>query len=1051
MKKIDLNNRIRNLARGGENYRNLRLKVFQFLHSSGAEQLEDMSAFLSKSFFSLKISSGDRIQTKSSAFALPLGPKDYEILEQLKASRSPQLRTNYLRLVVDYIKSNRAAVNRMKDIESRIGKGLLAWDNDGLVSAHKDLENDDLQSVFAFKLYAALHHLRHKAIADHFANKPHSNWVRVRLVYSLVFYFINTPPDREFKQLLKQQFDGSADADIEAELIEYLVRGTGVDARCLPYKCYIALTCHPYDALQMIVAHFEEVVGAEEEVCAEQLELLKELDASVDFFRLSNVLSLVEDRVTAVSLAPQNLPICSFLGLQRSEAAFFESYADCRKPSIDYSTFGVLYKRIGRLRFERYPTDEDFIEVVKISRLYEFSEIGRFLNVLLTSIYMVERQQRRTERTHLVRQVAYYGELTAFTLSSPSGAELLDSRMLSNAPEAEGLVERELSEAGRLWIKRFHWDQRKHVEELNLAEWFRQAREYIPLSGNMRFLSGVDWAWIDEIIATVRVKPFIGQKDGIYVLLLRAVEERQKEPNVLKLALRPWTDQCSGLRDLVDMLKSEYGFVAIAFVRFFLTPSMIMKMNLEGNYTAALSERLEALELLTEIYGFRDDIMTEDQFREEQRTLTTALTYMAVGAAQFEVPWESFRSEAETAAAEFFKAYLVFNKTYNELPLLTQSIKKSPQIFRNNQIRNYEFSNGDWPLVNTISSIFDVFLSHPSFGIESILGIRIRHDNLRREFAGAISELKRTTVADILPPKLTRAVTEFESVVFSKLQSWIDSYMHTPRGSKTGLFEFVPTQEEMEHLVVSLRDEEDIEGLVASVSDWIRKKLDQHLRNARNKLRVEFPKLVKSGLINEKRELMSLAQLTSSEFEKLTDLVQTSIDRKSNDLAEWFNSPEQSRTRGLTFDQMKLAVDGRFEAEIRNHKISICLSAPGLQSEVIEPNKIRILFDLWSELIMNSLKHSAGRDVRVKIYEHNSGAHSGLMFCCSNRSDEVSKTVIPGKPKTTDAPMLKTGNSGLKKVAALSATLLSKPSELVVYRRKNGFHVFVPLKSNQAA
>jgi hypothetical protein len=499
--------------------------------------------------------------------------------------------------------------------------------------------------------------------------------------------------------------------------------------------------------------------------------------------------------------------------------------------------------------------------------------------------------------------------------------------------------------------------------------------------------------------------------------------------------------------ELTDKLMAQYATDAAAFIRFFLTPAMILKMSLESNYTAALSERLNALEKVVAEYGLNDEIITAPQFRQEQRALTTALTFMKLGAAQFEVSWDAFRADAHANSEDEFKAYLAFNKTYNDLPILSEARKETAHVFSNKQVQKYEFQNRTWPLVLTICAILDVFLSHPSYGIEAILAVRIRHDNLRREFAVALSELKRVGGFGATKAQRDHYFDRIGAAVYSALQAWIDRYMHTKgSGLPDAIFDFVPDQSEMGALVAGAADVGSLNELVDQVTVWIQDRLKSTLAAARAKLVCELKPSLASAIRSTQEKEIAAGAISRDAAESISAAAETIVTRRADDLLNWFETPTQVRSKGLTYEEMRWAVEGRFAAEVASQELQMSLYAPTLGRVEISPDDIRPVFDLWSELVMNAVKYSHRKITRVRVTEFEDGPMRGLLFSSLCRSSPLGSREYVAEPNLTPNELAsRAGKSGLHKVARLAAATTKSRVSIRAVQRRRSFHVMVPL------
>ncbi|MDX8500692.1 hypothetical protein RFM99_20010 [Mesorhizobium sp. VK4C] len=976
-----------------------------------------------------------------------MASKDWVILDQLSANPKPSVTDSYLQLASDYIVTNAAAVKRLHELDASLSRNIVEDDPDVLAEAFAGLSQIERQSVFTFRLYCAINADSHSTIADYFARSPHSDWVSQSLLYPLIFHAINLPSDDSLNHLLDQIFPHLRKNKSEHNVVSLLLRDDIARNAGLALRCYVGLLCHPYDALLLLISHYEHVFSDGGEIQQAHRDILSRLNSVVYLPRLASLVDQLNGGQLTYQTNPIDLPISRYLNLGSSGAHFLEAYVAA--PGNDYlpaipST--GLYGSLSNLRWSKYPQVKDFNEAVLHARRYAFCEAGRLLSVLLSSIYMVERASPVDERTGLLRQVAYFGAVSPFTLCSPRGASSLDRGMFSNIPRLEERAANDIvpsvsGQNSRWWIKLLHWKLRDAERSTKVAEWLKVVRTNVRLSGNSRFLSGIDWSWVDAVIRQLRIKPFEGNVDGVYVLLIRQMEQAQREPNTLKLALAPLVPKKAGLAELVRWLGQIYGADTIAFVRFFLTPAMILKMKLENNYTAALSERLLAIDWAVSEFGYNDDILTQDQYQREQRSLITSLTFLAVGAAQFELSWDALAGDALSNSDDEFATFQAFNKTYNQLSLLSGGKKETPVLFGNRQVRRYTFKNRDWPLAMVIFQIVNTFLSHPSSGIESILAIRIRHDNLRREIALIIADVKKTRLRKISPDEQKVAIALVEGPLLLRLQQWIDQYMHTPKhADDEGAFEFTPSQEQMDVFISGIHEGVTHQQIVRDTIDWLRGTLETHLAYVREQLMPEL----KAALTDEFSRVDPLSKTWTLQA---ISVLREAVLRKVDELTEWFATPSKPRDSGLSFLEMRDAVEGRFASEITSGALVTAFFAPALSGEQIHAENIRRVFDLWSELTTNALKYSNRSPANLRISELDVDGMKGLRFSSlSNGAEAGPPQFFEAEPNVADEAAFERGKSGFRKVAALAAGIARQKVTVVVHSRTNSFHVWVPFR-----
>jgi hypothetical protein len=230
--------------------------------------------------------------------------KDWPILKRLLSRPTDVLDHNYLRLAAEYIRFNSSAVRRLFEAEQNVSRHVLDLDTVHVQGVLEALDGTDRQSLFAFKLYCALNAHTHQTIADYFAKNRHSDWVRQRLLYPLIFYFINMPTDEHFAQMLIQMLPDRARHDAERAAVDFLLRVEAGRTSGLAFKCYLGLLCHPFDALSILETHFEQQVASGASVSDISISIIEGLISDTRSVRLANVLRFVRGQQLTVS------PIC---------------------------------------------------------------------------------------------------------------------------------------------------------------------------------------------------------------------------------------------------------------------------------------------------------------------------------------------------------------------------------------------------------------------------------------------------------------------------------------------------------------------------------------------------------------------------------------------------------------------------------------------------------------------------------------------------------------------------------------------------------------------
>lgn len=1041
-----LNAAVRNRARGGMTFRWTRRRLVSDILAYPAEELGSLSAFLENSLFQLN--------SKSDWLALAFDKKDMPLLDRLSLVRRGAVERNLLQLATTYVRVNRHLVQQVAEADRMMSKRLLGYAISEMAADFNGMAAINKQSLFAFRLFAALNANTHKAIADHFASGSHAEWVKEVFLYPLTFYFINRPSASGIDQVVAQLFPPLDTQGPERRLIRFLLRSDHDFGDSLSFKCFVALLGHPYDAAEILADHIEMQLASRKRLSAAEADALASLTKIFPGSRFERLEALSRGLALPFAGQPVNLSVARDFALDQATTSFLQAFFDLNggRPEQQQST---LLEALRSMRWERYPTRTDFdLTGVVVSR-YWFLTAGKLIEAMLAGVYMVNRQDAIEEYRVLLRLLGFTGCVNPFVMTTPRASLALDGGLFAIAheagpePEEATTLDAAAEVNDRTWINRFHWNTRGLARDLRLKEWFAAARRTFKPSANLRFLSGIDWNWIDGIIQASRIEPFRDNPDAIYVLLLRVLEERIRDPNDIRFAMRPITARAGSVEALVEWLTENYADASLAFIRFVLTTDMILKMQLENFYAAALVERLSALEQVYRRFPSSDDLLTRDQFLQEQRTLTTALTLMTVDAAQFAVSWDTIKDDAFAEAEDLHKAFDALNKTHNNLSLLADFMKKAPLQFANKQAMTYSLPNKDWPAASIVASVINTFLAHPAHGIESILAVRIRHDNLRYEFSLAIEELKRSSVIGILPRDLKQLIPEFEPGIYSAIQDWVDDYMHTGHvGGKKALFDFIPTQERMQGFIASMQSCPDLRSQVDVVTDWLRDQLGEHLSRARDLFVGELKASIEAAIERRRAELAAASLLPQSAT-RVASALTTTLSKRTELLLEWFRTPAAASEAPLGFKELKLAVDGRYRFQIDSGALRVTLTGLGDCVIPIARENVRLAFDIWCELIKNALKYSGRKLTLVRVRPYSTGLLSGFVFSSLRvKAAAEAPEHIKGMPSgsATDA-LFGSGNSGLKKVAFLAASVAGTALEVKVFRRKMAFHVLVPFSA----
>lgn len=1044
MPRKSLDTEIRNFARGGLAYRTARWRISKFMTDHGAERLTPLPAFLSDSLLKLKVN------VKS--HALPFSEEEWKWVARLESGTTPQVEDNYITLLGQCLTANIDSINRLLEFQNLVSKSMLLTDVSGIETGLNALDHHSKQSLFVFKTAAALYSHSQKSITDYFVNNPHSDWVRHVFLYPLIYSTLSRPDDDFLPKLVAQVFPSSETNTTERAGLVYLLRDESVWHMPLSVRVYFGLALHPFDAYTFIINYTKQQIALRIPVKPSIVELLKSLCGKLSDPSLPHLVGVLEGETQEYNNSVDNVVFATALGMTAEESDFFKDFFDATSLPPTMPSAEVL-QAMHRMRWAKYPTKPDFDMAVGFADLYPFTTAGRMLHVMLTSIFMLTRRNVEFENRDLIEQLLLTGGVSAFLLSSPRGAYALSSGLI-NPPKGESWVQIETNAASylekspdssRVWIKAFHFRLRGAERLMRMQAWLSAVRSAIPISANSRFLSGIDWRWMGEVIDAQHIRPFSGSIPGIYALLIRVIEESMRDSNEIRMALRPIVDNTPTVLDLVEWAIQSYGSEALAFVRFVLTPEMILKLKLEQYYPAALTERLRSLERVVSEFGFSDEILTKEQFEDEQRNLTNSLTLMNVGAAQFEMAWVSLRLDAISGARDAYQALMAVDETHHAVHALAQFEKEAPLSYSNGASRTYVLRNSEWPKAILIAQIVDTFLSHPSYGIESILAVRIRHDNFRYELSLAVDNLKTTQIANVNDYDKQQLILLFEEAIYQEVQRWIDVSMHTTGlGGSEPTFNFLPSQDEMKELISS--STADLAGIVTAVFGWLKDKLEISLGRVRDGLNDDlWPALERT--IHGRAEEIAKDNVEGSEcVGEVARALLSGLKRRCDELQDWFRSPAEGEPTPLSLAELKMAVDGRYRAEIEAGKLVIKTALRELEQAPLKAEHVRLMFDIWCEVARNAMKYSGHTPATVRVTRMIGDRSAGLVFSSALVDGTPEQTNEVGHPygSVNDA-LFQSGRSGIVKIAHLAASIAGAEVTVEVHKRRRAFHLIVPL------
>ncbi|MER8770996.1 hypothetical protein NKH63_19975 [Mesorhizobium sp. M0960] len=923
------------------------------------EKVGEINPFLIRSCFHLN--------NKEYGVALRFSSSHLKQLWQLRKRASECVELNWLQLVVAYATVNAERVRQWIDFDRQASALIISGEPTKVAEKLLSLTPIDQQSAYSMRLYASLHAYSDDVIKSYLNTNLTSNWVKGRLLYPLIFYAINQPAPIALTQMLEHLMPTGEDSSSERALIRFLLSPQDDLDASLSYRCYVGLMGHPYDALEYVTQHLESLLARNMDVGGDILKLVDQLAEAFPEHRIARLLRLLSGgRLSVLETAPQ---LFHLEGGAVSEEII--QLLDARRTEPDIKSDYPLLDAFRSLRWNLYPVAADY-DVIGVYR-YRFAMLsaGTFVNWLARSLFLFERDSYQLEALWLLRGCLMCDGLLPLLMMGPHGPPAIESWSNSIAPGAstvrpfvEATFGAGKQRTDRLWISVSNWSIAHLQRQGKLQEWAAEARHTFPVWLEPRYLSGLDWRWLTNVVDQVGIMPFRGEPSGIYVLFLRLLEERLHEYTALRLALEPRVVRGEPEK-LFEWFTKEFGRDGLAMVRTILIPETILKLRLADNYTAALTARLSLLEAGVKRFNFIEGVLSEDDLNREALALTASLSRMSLGARQFELPWDTLQTDAVLRNQATYDAYSTMLSAVGDSSAVTNAKRVSTYPFSNGAIGEYEGRNREWPLILTIAGVVDTFLSHPTGGIEAILSVRIRHDAFRRELVNAIQEVQTAPIIGVRRSTKTQFVDAATAALSREINGWLDARMHTLRKSKeAALFDFVPTRAEMAELVAASMSATTLEGVVRLVLDWVKPRLDVQLERARVALITDLAARLKAKL-HQTKALVAQNADRQADVDKIAANATAVVERRLMSLIEWFRIPEAARDQTLTLREIYLAVQARFLTTGKLTNIVFGPLPPAYVGKILQPAHIRQMYDLLSEIVQNAIKHG-GRD-RIRI------------------------------------------------------------------------------------
>lgn len=1032
-----LSGAIRNFARGGRPFWEAKQKIALALLADAHTGIDRLPQVLADQLFAIGVDPWPQ---------LSFDDKDFRLVARL-ARADGLVADNLLELLHSYLETNLSRVQRGARIERAISTGLLRGNvsSDALLD---DGDKNDVEMLLRWRTLAALFSASSEVLIEQLRLNMRTAWTRRKLLYPFVYYSLNNVSDRYHRTFLGYALAGTETPE-EVDVIRLLLRDEIATDVSPAVRHYVSLSLHPFDATELFLTKVEASLAAGEQLSPKETELLKLLGEKSGYRRAEIILrqqqgpsydyseNVPEDGLSLLGSGP---------GVARSGIAALLTWA---RPDHACDAPGAVGDFL-RMCCHAFPSASEHELLTTWMTKWRFTETGRFLNALFHAFYMLPRREQLQERMDAMRIVGHTGAYLPIVASLPAGDELLSRGLIRVALPArevfkrcEALIAEPNSYSGRHWINaaQFHLRESRATPKLGL--WMAMVRRFFVV--RPAYISGIDWEWLERLIEVVRIGPFHGNADGCFVLLLQYVEDRSGGLDKLKTAIEPFASMHSSIPAFVHWLITTYGDQATAFVRFVLTPEIILRLKLAPNYTAALTGRLYALRQCVRAYGF-SDLLTVQQYEVESRTLTSAIMLKRVGSAQFSIAWEVLRRDFLTEDPVAFDSIRPFMDAADANPILGRAKIEVPYSFRNGAVAKYSLENRQWPLAVIQLQIIDAFLRHPSTGLELVLSTRFRHDTLRREFARALDQLSTLHIQGVFQTDQQAIVEGIGAAIYPVIGRWLEERMQTKRqGHDKALFDVVPTQGELVELISSAVDVVDLQGLVDNVFDWLEERLERQVTVAAEQFRVEFSARLNDALTASANSQRA-ARPRPDQVDKVIVAARTMLQHTVQELVPWFSTGSDQQKPSMSIADIKLAVDGVYEQERTSGRLKVTGGNGAGAQMTLPAEETRLFFDLLDEAVANATKYSGLHSTRVRVSVKQGTTGSHLRLSSLSMLGDMRCWRIAGERYLTasDAIFGERG-SGLPKIAALAATLNNRPIVVEAVRKARSFHLLVPL------
>jgi len=270
-------------------------------------------------------------------------------------------------------------------------------------------------------------------------------------------------------------------------------------------------------------------------------------------------------------------------------------------------------------------------------------------------------------------------------------------------------------------------------------------------------------------------------------------------------------------------------------------------------------------------------------------------------------------------------------------------------------------------------------------------------------------------------------------------------------GKPDALFDIVPSQEDILHLLHAARNENGLESIMDIVTDWLRDKLRSQVRDAGEHFVVELPQLLSSAFEELRLSNSMPDQATDGEIQRVHTAVTEAMRRRITDLQEWFGGIDTAPGDAVNLEQLATATALLLQDMGGVQKFDVRID-PAVCAVEFSAAQVKIAFDMIREIFFNVFEH--GRPSAALRITRLGGTRGRGLYTFSNRSREhvPAERRTPVRKRAYDdilAAIATEGNSGCLKIAASCSTILDEETEILAISRGDYFHLLLELPERQ--